>query len=100
MARQGRSSSEELIEASETIRYQILKGNCDTSEGELVLQPWLVVDQPDLHSSDLCRDWISKLKALGLTHLSERLADLAAGSQPLPSDQILFNVKRRSEPKS
>jgi hypothetical protein len=32
--------------------------------------------------------------------LSERLDDLAAGSQPLPSDQVLFNVKRRSEPKA
>lgn len=99
LALQG-SSSEELIEAGESIRYQLLKGNCDTSEGELVFQPWLVVDEPDLHSSDLCRDWIRELKALGLTHLSERLDDLAAGSQPLPSDQILFNVKRRSEPKS
>ena len=99
LAQQGRSSSEELIEASESIRYQLLKGNCDTSEGELVLQPWLVVDELDLHSSDLCHDWISELKALGLTHLSERLNDLAAGSPPLPSDRILFNVKRRSEPK-
>lgn len=100
LARQGRSSSTELIEASEFIRYQLLKANCDTSEAELVLQPWLVVDEPDLLASDLCREWISALKGLGLTHLSERLDDLAAGSQPLPSDQILFNVKSRSEPKS
>jgi hypothetical protein len=35
-----------------------------------------------------------------LTHLSERLDDLSAGSPPMPSDLVLFNVKRRSLPKA
>ena len=59
-----------------------------------------MVEQPDLLPSDLCRARISALQDLGFTHLSERLDDLAAGSPPLPSDQVLLNVKRRSDPKA
>ena len=70
-----------------------------TGEGELDLQPWLAVDEPDLLASDLCRGWIDALQELGLTHLSERLDDLTAGSPPMPSDLVLFNVKPRSPPK-
>jgi len=99
LAQQGRRTDAELVDASEPTRYQVLKANCDTAEAELVLQPWLVVDHPAL-ASDLCRAWIGALQDLGLTHLSERLDDLAAGSPPLPPDRILFNVKRRSEPKA
>jgi hypothetical protein len=54
---------------------------------------------PDLLASDLCRGWIDALQELGLIHLSERLDDLTAGSPPIPSDLVLFNVKRRSRPK-
>ena len=38
---------------------RFLKGNCDTGEGELALQPWLQVDEPELLASDLCRGWTS-----------------------------------------
>ena len=100
LTRRGKSANADLIDASEPIRYQLLKGNCDTAEGELILQPWLVTEQPDLLASDLCRAWISALQDLGLTHLSERVDDLAAGNPSLPSDQVLLNAKRRSEPKA
>ena len=97
-AENGKTLHTELVNASEPIRYLLLKANCDTGEADLVLQPWLVVDQPDLLASDLVRAWIDVLQDLGVTHLSQRLDDLAAGSPPLPSDQVLFNVKHRSEP--
>ena len=100
LAQHGRSGNAELVDASEPVRYQLLKGNCDTAEGDLVLQPWLEVEQPDLLASDLCRAWIGALQDLGLTHLSERLDDLSTGNPPLPSDRVLFNVKRRPEPKT
>ena len=74
-------------------RYLLLKADCDTAEGEVILQPWLDIDQPNLLTSDLCREWLKSLEDLGLTHMSERLDDLAAGSPPLPSDQVLFGVK-------
>ena len=99
LAEAGQSASAELDRACEPIRYLLLKANCGSGEGELVLQPWLVADQPDLLASDLCRAWLDALKELGLTHLSERLHDLAAVSPPLPSDQVLFNVQRRAKPK-
>ena len=75
-------------------RYLLLKANCDGAEGDLMLQPWLVVDQPDLLTSDLCRDWLGSLNELGLTHMSERLDDLAGGSPVMPSDRILFSPRR------
>jgi hypothetical protein len=100
LTQEGRSADAELADLGEAIRYQILKANCDTGEGELALQPWLQVDEPDLLASDLCRGWIDALEDLGLTHLSERLDDLTAGSPAMPSDLVLFNVKRRSPPKA
>jgi len=99
LTQEGRSADAELADLGEAIRYQLLKANCDTAEGELALQPWLEVDEPDLLASDLCSGWIGALQDLGLTHLSERLDDLTAGSPPMPSDLVLFNVKRRSPPK-
>ena len=99
LSQHGKSGNAELVDATKAIRYQLLKGDCDTAEGDLVLQPWLVVEQPDLLASDLCRAWISALQGLGLTHLSQRLDDLAAGSPPLPSDQVLFHAKRSPKPK-
>jgi hypothetical protein len=99
LTEEGRSAEVELADLGEAIRYQLLKANCDTGEGELVLQPWLEVDEPDLLASDLCCGWIDALQDLGLTHLSERVDDLRAGSPPIPSDLVLFNVKRRSPPK-
>jgi hypothetical protein len=76
------------------------QGELRHGEGELALQPWLQVDEPDLLASDLCRGWIDALEDLGLTHLSGRLDDLSAGSPPMPSDLVLFNLKRRSPPKA
>ena len=66
----------------------------------MALQPWLEVERPDLLAYDHCRGWIAALEELGLTNLSERLDDLSAGSPPMPSDLVLFNVKRRSPPKA
>ena len=100
LTKEGRSADAALADLGEAVHYQILKANCDTGEGELTLQPWLQVDEPDLLASDLCRGWIDALEDLGLTHLSERLDDLTAGSPPMPSDLVLFNVKRRSPPKA
>jgi hypothetical protein len=39
LAQHGRRANAELVDASDSIRYQLLKANCDTAEGELVLQP-------------------------------------------------------------
>ena len=85
-----------LLAEAET-RYVLLKANCDTAEGDLLLQPWLVIEQPDLLTSDLCREWLGSLNELGLTHMSERLDDLAGGSPFLPSDRILFAPPRRKK---
>ena len=84
------SSAEDHVDARQQTRYLLLKADCDLVEGDVVLQPWLVVEQPDLATADLCRDWIGALNSLGLTHISERLDDLAAGGPMMPSDRILF----------
>lgn len=78
-------------------RYLLLKADCATAEGDLELQPWFNVDHPDLLASDLSRDWLNSLRELGLTHMSERLDDLAGGSPPMPSDRILFEIKNRKK---
>ncbi len=83
----------ELLAEPET-RYLLLKASGDGDEGDVVLEPWFVVDRPDLLASDLTRDWIAALECLGITHMSERLDDLAAGSRPKPSDRILFAAPR------
>lgn len=97
------ASPESILDADNDdgtrFRYLLLKADCGTAEGEVVLQPWLDIDQPNLLTSDLCREWLRSLEGLGLTHMSERLDDLAAGNPPLPSDQVLFGVKRRRKPK-
>ena len=92
------ASAESLLDPEDDIRYVLLKADCGNAEGEVVLQPWLDVDQPNLLTSDLCREWLKSLENLGLTHMSERLDELAAGSPPLPSDQVLFNVKKPRKP--
>ena len=79
-------------------RYLLLQADCDTAEGGVVLQPWLDTDQPNLLTSDLCREWLRSLQDLGLTHMSERLDELAAGRAPLPSDQVLFGMKPGCKP--
>ena len=92
---------EAQIEDEAEIRYILLKANCGTGEGDVVLQPWLLTDQPDLMASDLTRDWIASLEHLGLTHLSKRLDDLSAGAKPNIGDAILFGARleNRHKPK-
>lgn len=92
------SSDEDLIDARERTRHLLLKANCDTADGDVILQPWLEVDRPDLLASDLCRDWIAAMGSLGLTHMSDRLDDLAAGGEPRPSDQVIFGAKPPRKP--
>jgi len=59
-----------------------------------------VAAQQAIEEAQLLPDaWIDALQDLGLTHLSERLDGLAAGSPPLPSDRVLFDVERRPERK-
>ena len=78
-------------------RYLLLKSDCETGEGDVILQPWLKTQEPDLLASDLCAEWIGALQQLGLTHLSERLDDLAGGSVPTISDRILFGTRPRKQ---
>ena len=85
---------EDTLRRNET-RYLFLKGDCETGEGDVILQPWLNTQEPDLLASDLCAEWIGALEQLGLTHLSERLDDLAGGSLPTASDRILFGALSR-----
>src|SRR5208337_4265142 len=66
-----------------------------SGEGDVILQPWLKTQELDLLASDLCAEWIGALEQLGLTHLSERLDDLAGGSLPTASDRILFGAPSR-----
>ena len=88
-----------LVDANEDTRYLLLKADCATGEAKVVLQPWLNVDEPNLLTSDLCKAWLMALEDLGLTHMSDRLDDLAAGAQRMPSDQILFGPKAPRKPK-
>ena len=85
---------EDALRENET-RYVLLKGDRETGEGDVILQPWIETQEPDLLASDLCADWIGALKQLGLTHLSERLDDLAGGSLPTASDRILLGARSR-----
>ena len=87
---------EDALRRNET-RYLLLKGDCETGEGDIILQPWLKTQEPDLLASDLCAEWIGTLEQLGLTHLSERLDDLAGGSVPTISDRILFGARPRKQ---
>ena len=93
------ASMESLLDPNDDYRYLLLKADCGKAEGQVVLQPWLDIDRPDLLTSDLCREWLRSLEELGLTHMSERLDDLAAGSPPLPSDRVLFGAKPHRKPK-
>jgi hypothetical protein len=93
-------SAATLVDANEDVHYLLLMADCASGEGRVVLQPWFVVDQPNLLSSDLYREWVTSLQDLGLAHMSERVDDLAAGAQPQPSDQIAFGIKRRKKPQA
>ena len=97
-----RGQATELLAETAT-HYLLLRADCDVGEGEVVVQPWLVVDDPDLLASDLTRDWLRSLEQLRLTYMSERLDDLASGETPKPSDRILFDTstrrKRRDKPR-
>jgi hypothetical protein len=96
-------AQDELLESEEVedalcrdeTRYLLLKGDCGTGEGDVILQPWFNTEEPNLLASDLCVEWIGSLEQLGLTHLSERLDDLAGGSPPSNSDRILFSARSK-----
>jgi hypothetical protein len=89
-----RDQATELLAETAT-HYLLLRADCDGGEGEVVVQPWFVVDDPDLLASDLTRDWLRSLEQLRLTYMSERLDDLASGETPKPSDRILFDTSTR-----
>lgn len=97
-----RDQATELLAETAT-HYLLLRADCDAGEGEVVVQPWFVVDDPDLLASDLTREWLRSLEQLRLTYMSERLDDLASGETPKPSDRILFDTptrrKRRKQPR-
>jgi hypothetical protein len=96
----GTTAPADMVDAREQTRYLLLKADCDTAEGEVIMQPWLDVDDPNLLTSDLCRAWIDGLERLGLTYMSDRLDDLAGGSQPTAADQILFGAKPKKKPET
>jgi hypothetical protein len=89
-----RDQATELLAETAT-HYLLLRADCNAGEGEVVVQPWFVVDDPDLLASDLTRDWLRSLEQLRLTYMSERLDDLASGETPKPSDRILFDTSTR-----
>jgi hypothetical protein len=60
----------ELADVIDEIRFILLLGNLDTAEGEIICQSWVATDPPNLLISDIARDWVDKLDALGLTDLS------------------------------
>jgi hypothetical protein len=93
--------SEEVEDAlcRDETRYLLLRDDCGTGEGDVILQPWFNTEEPDLLASDLCVEWIGSLEQLGLTHLSERLDDMAAGSPPTASDRILFGARSKQRDK-
>ena len=95
-----KASIKTLVDANEDTRYLLLTADCATGEAKVVLQPWLIVDEPDLLTSDLCKAWLKSLEDLGLTHMSDRLDDLAAGAPRMPSDQILFGPKAPRKPRT
>ena len=88
-----RERAAEFLADSET-RNLLLKADGDGADGDILLQPWFIVDHADLLAPDLCRDWIGSLNELGLTYMSERLDDLAGGSPLIPSDRILFDPRQ------
>ena len=46
---------EDALRENET-RYVLLKGDRETGEGDVILQPWIETQEPDLLASDLCAD--------------------------------------------
>jgi hypothetical protein len=89
----------EMADVIDEMRFVLLSGNLDAAEGEIICQPWLAADPPNLLISDIARDWIDKLDALGLTELSDRLDELREGGQPMASDLVRFGVaKKRKKP--
>ena len=47
--------AEDVPRRNET-RYLLLKGDCETGEGDVILQPWLKTQEADLLASDLCAE--------------------------------------------
>jgi hypothetical protein len=96
---EGTVDPRKLADVTDEIRFVLLSGNLAAGEGEIICQPWLSTDPPDLLISDIARDWIDKLDALGLTDLSDRLDELREGTLPLPSDLVRFGIaKKRKKP--
>ena len=87
----------DLVDVIGVTRFVLLSGNLDTGEGEVIGQPWLSADLPNLLISDIARDWIEELESLGLTNLSERFDELRAGSPPQPSDLVRFGVAKKRQ---
>ncbi len=91
----GTTDPYELVDVASVTRFVLLSGNFDTGEGEVIVQPWLSLDLPNLLISDIAYDWIEKLEDLGLTNLSDRLDELREGSPPQPSDLVRFGVAKK-----
>ncbi len=87
----------DLVDVVGVTRFVLLSGNLDSGEGEVIGQPWLSADLPDLLISDIAQDWIEELESLGLTNLSERFDELRAGSPPQPSDLVRFGVAKKRQ---
>ena len=75
------ASMESLLDPNDDYRYLLLKADRGTAEGEVVLQPWLDIDRPDLLTSDLCREWLIPT----FTGTDSRCGDSLATRSVIPS---------------
>ena len=87
----GTVDPQKQVDVTGEMRFVLLSGNFATGEGEIICQPWLTMDPPDL------LDRIDKLDVLGLTHLSDRLDELREGTPPMPSDLVRFGVAKKGK---
>lgn len=60
----------EYVEEAHDICYLPLKADCDTGEGSVPLQPWLM-EQDSLLLADVLRDWQIALDAIYEEHIKE-----------------------------
>jgi hypothetical protein len=89
----------QVDEAASECRYLLLRGNLEDGSGDVIWQPWLKTDPPDLLSSDIAAEWIYDLRAPGIDQKSHRLDEIAGGAKPMPSDKILFAEPGPDDPK-